>query len=53
MNLDITNNTDLNYLHCYNNKLKSLDLTNNPLLKRVSLKGNPGDWWKELEKEEE
>jgi len=30
-----------------------LDVSNNPKLKQVRLEGNPGNWWKELEKDEE
>jgi Leucine-rich repeat (LRR) protein len=51
--LDVTKNNLLTSLICHENQLSSLDITNNPLLKQVVLKNNPGDWWKELEKDEE
>jgi hypothetical protein len=51
--LDVSKNTALTQLNCSLNQLTSLDLTYNPLLKKVSLIGNPGEWWKELEKDEE
>ncbi len=51
--LDVSKNTALTTLLCWDNKLSSLDLTYNPLLKKISLNGNPGEWWKELEKDEE
>ena len=51
--LDVSKNTDLAYLDCSKNQLTSLDLSNNPKLKKGFFEGNPGDWWKELEKDEE
>ncbi len=51
--LDVSNNTDLTSLWCNYNQLTSIDLSKNPLLKKVRLEGNPGDWWKGLEKDEE
>jgi Leucine-rich repeat (LRR) protein len=51
--LDVSKNTSLTWLYCDSNQLTSLDLSNNVLLKKVSLNGNIGDWWKELEKDEE
>ncbi len=47
--LDVSYNIDLEYLNCIDNQLTSLDLTKNRLLIRVMLKGNPGDWWKEID----
>jgi hypothetical protein len=48
--MDVTTNTTLEYLHCEENQLVSLNLRNNPLLKIVSLRDNSGDWWKALGK---
>jgi hypothetical protein len=51
--LDVSRNSALTWLNCQNNELRTLDLKYNPLLKNVSLNGNPGEWWKVLEKDEE
>jgi len=51
--LDVSKNTVLAKLICEENQLTSLDVSNNPKLKQVRLEGNPGNWWKELEKDEE
>jgi Leucine-rich repeat (LRR) protein len=51
--LDVSANTALTELYCFDNQLEALDLSNNPLLKTVRLSDNPGNWWKELEKDEE
>jgi len=51
--LDVSQNTALEVLNCAENQLTSLDLSNNPSLEKVILKGNPGDWWEQLEEDEE
>lgn len=42
--LDLSKNVALTYLNCWENQL-TLDLSKNPLLKKVIFDDNPGDWW--------
>lgn len=48
--LDTSKSKNLRILNCADNQLKELNLSSNPDLTEVKLEGNPGTWWKELER---
>jgi Leucine-rich repeat (LRR) protein len=48
--IEVSKNIKLVELSAERNELLKLDLTQNNYLQKIKLKGNPGDWWLDLEK---